>query len=167
MPILPVLTDGNPLLRLTSQPIKKIDRRIRQLAKDMVETMRATNGVGLAAPQVGELVRLIVLECRENDRYPEEPSFPLYTVINPIFKTVGTAKCEGEEGCLSVPDYWGLVSRYEKGRIHGLNLQGKPITFNVSGFLARVFQHEIDHLNGVLFTDYIDDPTKLWHKEKT
>ncbi len=161
MAILPVLTQEDEILRKQCEPITTITPAIRKLAKDMVGTMRAAKGVGLAAPQIGQAIQLIVLESPPAEDDDDNPEFPLQVVVNPSFSAESTKQIEGMEGCLSIPQWYGPVMRYQKIRVSGLNLDGKPYEKVVDGFMSRVFQHEIDHLRGVLFTDYIDDPTKL------
>jgi peptide deformylase len=124
----------------------------------MLETMRQANGVGLAAPQVGMLQRFFVAELPEDEEegYPAET----YILFNPeVVKGLGEQV--GYEGCLSIPGYVGEVARAEKVTVKGLDERGRPVRHKVEGYLARVFQHEIDHLDGILYTDRLTDPTTL------
>jgi peptide deformylase len=144
MASLPLTYDGNPVLRKKAQPVRVVDSLLAQLLDDMVETMHANHGVGLAAPQVGISKRLIVADIYDGD--------PPIKMVNPrIVERTGAVV--GLEGCLSIPNVYGDVERAEKVVVKGLNEKGKPVTVECSGLLARVFQHEIDHLDGKLFTD--------------
>lgn len=149
MAILEIKKAGDKVLKEKAQPVAKIDRRIKTLLDDMLETMYAADGVGLAAPQVGVSTRIIVLDIGEG---PIE-------LINPEL----TLKegCElGPEGCLSVPGMYGDVERYAKVTVEGLNRSGKKIRINGEGLLARALQHEIDHLEGILFIERAQSLTK-------
>lgn len=142
---LPIVYEGtNPVLRKKSQPVRVVDSLVAQLMDDMVETMHASNGIGLAAPQVGIGKRIIVVDIQEGD--------PPVKMVNPrIVERSGSVV--GLEGCLSIPNVYGEVERAEKIVVKGLDEKGKPIRLDAEGLLARVFQHEVDHLDGVLFTD--------------
>jgi peptide deformylase len=154
-----ILTVDNPeqlkILRSKSKKVQKVTPKLAAFAERMLETMREANGVGLAAPQMGVLQRLFVVELPED----EENNQPrkTYIVFNPeIVKNSGEEI--GYEGCLSIPGYIGEVARAEKITIKGLDERGRPVRHKVEGYLARVFQHEIDHLDGVLYTDRLTDP---------
>jgi peptide deformylase len=142
MAVLPILTQEAPILRQKAKRVGRVDDSIRKLIDDMVETMIAAPGVGLAAPQVGVGLRVIVFKTDQN----------LHVLVNPEM-----VKREGEqvgmEGCLSVPGYVGEVKRALRVVARGLNRQGKPVRVKGDGLLARAIQHEIDHLDGILFTD--------------
>jgi peptide deformylase len=142
MAILPILTQESPILRQKAKRVPRVDTSIRKLIDDMVDTMIAAPGVGLAAPQVGVGLRVCVIKTDQN----------LHTLINPEM-----VKHEGEqvgmEGCLSIPGYVGEVKRYMKVVARGLNRHGKPVKIKGDALLARAIQHEIDHLDGILFTD--------------
>ncbi len=155
-----IITVGDPRLRKRSRPVEKVTPEIRELIRDMIETMDAANGVGLAAVQVGELVRVIVIETPEEDGDPT--SGKLYVVINPEIAKTGKETEVGTEGCLSVPGYAGEVERATEVVVRGLDRHGKPFRFRPRGYLARVFQHEIDHCNGVLYTDRLVAPDRIW-----
>lgn len=142
MAILPIRKIGDPVLKETASPIIKIDKQIKQLIKDMMETMAEAEGVGLAAPQVGKSVRLIVLDLGEGP----------FEIINPII-IESEGEQVGPEGCLSVPDFYGEVSRFQKVTVEGLNVKGKPVKITGEHLLARALQHEIDHLDGVLYVE--------------
>ena len=153
MAILSMLTLPKPILRQKSKRVKNIDGSIRKLAGDMIETMHAASGVGLAAPQVGVPLRVIVLGM------PEEEDFVL---INPeIVRKVGERLVT--EGCLSVPGYFGEIQRAQRVTVKGKDLSGKEIRIKAEELLAQALEHEIDHLNGVLYIDYLESNDKL-HK---
>lgn len=145
--IRPILSFPDPLLKQKSAPVETITEEIVQLARDMAETMYAAPGVGLAAPQVGVLQRIIVVDVSGKDEAPR-----LITVINPVITHVEGSVYE-EEGCLSVPDYSASVNRYERVTVKGLSPEGQERIWQADGLLAIAFQHEIDHLDGVLFVD--------------
>ncbi len=156
MPTLPLTYDGNPVLRKKAQPIRVVDHLLEQMLDDMVETMHANNGVGLAAPQIGVSKRLIVA-----DIYDGEP--PIRMVNPRIVEREGSVV--GVEGCLSIPNVYGDVERAERVVVKGLNEKGKAITLTAEGLLARVFQHEIDHLDGRLFTDVATNIREMTEEE--
>ena len=143
-----ILTEGDETLRKKSRPVTEVNDRIRSMLDDLTDTMRDANGVGLAAPQVGILRRMFVVQV--------DPEGPVFELINPeIISREGDQY--GEEGCLSVPGYIGMVHRAEKVRVRGLNRNGNPVEYEADGLLARAFQHEYDHLDGVLYTQKADD----------
>ena len=147
-----------PVLRQVAKPVTRFDDGLQQLIDDMFEMMRAAPGVGLAAPQVGESIRLFVAEWPEDEEDPE--SLRSYAIVNPVIARARGEE-EGEEGCLSVPGYVGDVWRATEVVVKGKDRYGKKIRLRVDGWLARVFQHEIDHLDGVLFIDRVDSPDKI------
>ncbi|MCX6079476.1 MAG: peptide deformylase [Chloroflexi bacterium] len=154
------------VLRKKAKAITRFDDRLQTLIDDMVETMRAAPGVGLAAPQVGALERVIVVEYYENEEDEEddedetvEKPKRLYTIVNPEITRKSIEMEEGIEGCLSVPGYQGDVERHLAITVKGQNRFGQPVTLKLRDWTARIFQHEIDHLNGILFTDLA---TKIW-----
>jgi len=159
---LEILFVDNPehdrLLRTKSRKVLKITPQLVALAHQMLETMHAANGVGLAATQVGVLQRFFVAELPEDE--DDELSGRPFILFNPeIVKSRGQEV--GMEGCLSIPGWIGEVARAEQVTVQGLDERGKPVRYKVEGYLARVFQHEIDHLDGVLFTDKLTDPSTL------
>lgn len=160
----PIVTLPAPILRAKARRVKAVTPEVRELIDDMVETMRHAPGVGLAAPQVGVGLRVIVVEYAEPPEDPEAaPKAPkLYTCVNPEIMRRSTEILSGAEGCLSIPGYLGEVDRHETITVKGLNRQGQPFRVKASGWLARVFQHEIDHLDGVLF---IDRAKEVWKAE--
>lgn len=146
------------VLRTKSRKVQKVTRQLVDLAHEMLETMHQAEGVGLAAPQVGVLQRFFVAELPEN---PDDPDDEIrgrpFILFNPeIVKSKGEQV--GLEGCLSIPGWVGEVNRHEQVTVQGLDEQGKKVRHKVEGYLARVFQHEIDHLDGILFTDKLTDP---------
>ncbi len=158
MAVREIVTLPDPVLRRKAHKVTTIDKDLRTLIDDMVETMREAPGVGLAAPQVGLSIRVIVVEHAETEE--EDAPLKLFAVVNPEFVEVSTDEMvTGIEGCLSIPRLVGEVERYQRVVVKGLNRNGKPIKIKAEGWLARVFQHEIDHLDGVLFTDRA---TKVW-----
>ncbi len=167
MAIREVITVPNPVLRRKAQKVTKFDEKLQILINDMVETMREAPGVGLAAPQVGVSEQVIVVEYYENEEDEEredaaEAPKRLYAVVNPEITRVSTATVTGTEGCLSIPGYLGEVERFESITVKGQNRHGQPITLKLKDWTARIFQHEIDHLRGVLFTDLA---TRVWKPE--
>lgn len=150
--ILKVLRYPNPILKKKAKTVKKIDLHIRALIDDMEETMRATHGIGLAAPQVGESIRVIIANIGEG----------VHVIINPkIVKKEGDQ--EFMEGCLSVPGVNGPVKRPLKVKVQGLDRNGSKIELEAEGLLAVVLQHEVDHLDGKVFIDRIPDPSLIKH----
>ena len=145
--IRPILTFPDPLLKQKSAPVTIITDEIIQLAKDMAETMYDAPGVGLAAPQIGVLQRVIVIDVAAKNEAPQ-----LITVINPVI-IQGEGETYEEEGCLSVPDFSANVKRSERVVVKGLSLEGQERIWHAEDLLAVAFQHEIDHLDGVLFVD--------------
>lgn len=139
----PIYGFGEKLLRQTARPVGRIDRSLHRLIDDMIATMRAADGVGLAAPQVGESLRLFVAEVDES----------VYVLINPQLVDASAELETAEEGCLSLPGYRGAVERHARVTVRAKNRRGKERTIDAEGLLARCFQHELDHLNGILFTD--------------
>lgn len=151
MAIRPIVTVPDPVLRRKAQKVRQFDADLQQLIDDMIETMRAAPGVGLAAPQVGVSQRVIVVEYGEDEDEDKPPR--LYVVVNPEIIEVSAETAMGVEGCLSIPDLVGEVERYQRIVVKGQNRRGQPIKLKLQGWVARIFQHEIDHLEGVLFTD--------------
>jgi peptide deformylase len=161
MAILEIVTLPQPILRHKARKVSDFGSGLQALVDDMIETMRQAPGVGLAAPQVGESSRLIVVEY--GDEEDEEATPKLYVMVNPEITRSSQETVLGIEGCLSVPGIQGDVERLEAVTVKGLNRHGQPMTVKANGWLARIFQHEIDHLDGVLFVDRAD---KLWQAEE-
>jgi peptide deformylase len=152
----------NPVLRKKAVRVKNFDKKFQTLVDDMVETMLDAPGVGLAAPQIAISQRLIVVRLPDDEKGKEEygdQAGVLYMVANPEIIKASKDMVEGVEGCLSIPGYLGTVDRHEKITVTGLDRNGKPQRIKASGWLARVFQHEIDHLDGKLF---IDIAKEIW-----
>ncbi len=162
MAIREIVKTPDPVLRRKAHRITNFDKDLQTLIDDMIETMRVAPGVGLAAPQVGVSERLIVIEYGDDE--DEEKPKKLFAVINPEIIEASEEMVDGIEACLSIPQLVGEVDRHEKITIRGYNRHGKPIKIKVKGWLARIFQHEIDHLEGVLFTDRA---TKIWRPKET
>lgn len=152
MAIREVVKLPEPILRKKSHKVTQFDDGFQKLVDDMIATMRDEPGVGLAAPQVNVSLRLIVVEYPEDDAN-EQASAKLFVVANPKFSEMSEERVMGLEGCLSVPNIIGDVERANEVTVKGLNRYGKKQTIKAKGWLARIFQHEIDHLNGVLFVD--------------
>ncbi len=167
MAIREIITVPDPVLRRKAQKVTKFDDKLQTLIDDMVETMREAPGVGLAAPQIGVLEQIIVVEYpeKEDDEEREDAEAApkrLYVVINPEITRASPGTVTGAEGCLSIPGYLGEVERFEAVTVKGQNRRGQPITLKLKDWTARIFQHEIDHLSGILFTDRA---TKVWKPE--
>jgi len=179
-----IIVYDNPLLRRKSRRVRQVSQAVRDLIDDMFETMHTANGIGLAAVQVGVPERIIVVELPEESedeadapsvdaasaseasadaskKAPPRPSVR-YAVINPQVVRRSREMEEGVEGCLSVPGLVGEVPRHQAVTVKGLDVQGRKVRIKAEGLLARVFQHEIDHCDGILFIDHIDDPEKIW-----
>ena len=164
MTVREILHVGNPLLRERSREVTREELaspQMQQLIDDLIDTMRAANGAGIAAPQVGELVRITTIEVNQNPRYPYKPNIPLTILINPALSPIGSTRFENYEGCLSVPDLRGIVYRYVELRVQAWDRFGEPIDKVVRGVTAGTFQHECDHLDGMLFVDRVEDPRTL------
>ena len=157
-----IVVAGNPVLRQKSIKIRNFGASIEDLVTDMLDTMRSADGLGLAAPQIGVPLRLIVIETQpadDDEGNATEPS-ALYVYCNPeIVESSGEE--EADEGCLSVPGYVGAVTRATSVTVKGQDARGRKVRTKAEGLLARAFQHEIDHLNGTLFIDRVDSPEKL------
>lgn len=151
-----IVTLPEPVLRRKAHAVTSFDADLQTLVDDMIETMRAAPGVGLAAPQVGVSRQLIVVEYAEEDdvdETAEQAKKKLYVMANPQVVRTSTEMVDGVEGCLSVPNLVGEVERHTTIHLKGLNRHGQAMKLKAEGWLARIFQHEIDHLNGVIFTD--------------
>lgn len=177
-----IVTLPEPVLRRKARPVSAFDKNLQTLIDDMIETMRQAPGVGLAAPQVGVSERLIVVEYAEPpeqdeaqvlhvpDSHPEanaarptkEVKPKLYVLANPEIVKTSKETVTGVEGCLSIPGLVGEVERFSVVQVKGLNRRGQPMKVKAEGWLARIFQHEIDHINGVVFPDRA---TRVWKPE--
>lgn len=151
MAVLPIVKVPDPVLRQKTKKIKKIDASLQKLIDDMIETMHDAPGVGLAANQVGLSLRLCVIQV---------PGEDVVTMINPeIVRRSGTRMCD--EGCLSLPGYKGVIPRSEKVVVKALNRDGRPVRYHATELFAEAVEHEVDHLNGLLYFDYLDSTDKL------
>ena len=150
-----IITLPETVLRRKARAITTIDKNLQTLIDDMIETMREAPGVGLAAPQIGLSERIIVIEYfeREEDEEKEDAPKRVWALLNPEIVKTSSEMLMGVEGCLSIPGLVGEVERHASVQVRGLNRHGKLVKIKAEGWLARIFQHEIDHLNGVLFTD--------------
>ena len=168
MTIRTIVTLPDPVLRRKARPVTNFDKNLQALVDDMIETMRDAPGVGLAAPQVGVSEQVIVVEYAEPEEVeegeePVEVEPKLYVMVSPEIVKASPETVVGVEGCLSIPTLVGEVERADEIRIKGFNRRGQPMKLKVDGWLARIFQHEIDHLKGVVFTDLA---TQIWQPEE-
>jgi peptide deformylase len=166
MAILKVARLGHPVLRQQAEPVPVGDIRsagVQRLIDDMVETMREYDGAGLAANQVHTLLQIAVIEVETNPRYPDAPGIPLTVLINPVVAPLTDEREDGWEGCLSVPDMRGVVSRHTAVRLECYDREGNPVDVVAKDFFARVIQHETDHLKGIVYVDRMSDLRTLSH----
>lgn len=162
MSVRPILTVGDPLLRMPARRLtpKELQRSATQtLIDDLIETMVHANGAGLAAPQVGWPVQIAAVYVQDNPRYPYKPNIPLTVFVNPVITARSQAREWINEGCLSVPGWRGEVSRLMEVSVEALDRHGRTVQFDVSGLTAATYQHEFDHLEGRLFLDRVTDST--------
>ena len=161
-----VLRMGDPRLLQRSQEIKEFGTaELQALLQDMRDTMAHLNGAGLAAPQIGVGLRVVIFGVHANPRYPDAEEVPDTVLINPVLEPLGVEMEEGWEGCLSVPGMRGAVPRYKRLRYRGFDAAGRPFEREVSDFHARVVQHEVDHLDGILYPMRIRDFSKFGFNE--
>jgi peptide deformylase len=162
MAIREVLRMGDPRLLAVAEPVEAFGTpELENLLADMRDTMQNLNGAGLAAPQIGVGLRVVIFGMDHNPRYPDADAVPYTVLINPALIPLGDEMEEGWEGCLSVPGMRGLVPRYRHLRYTGVDERGQPIARDVEGFHARVVQHEVDHLDGILYPRRIRDLTQF------
>jgi peptide deformylase len=162
MAIREVLKMGDPRLLAVAEPVRDFGApELSSLLEDMRDTMRHLNGAGLAAPQIGVGLRVVIFGFERNERYPEADAVPFTVLANPELTPIGDITVEGWEGCLSVPGMRGLVPRYRDLRYTGFDERGAPIDRTVTDFHARVVQHEVDHLDGILYPRRIRDLTQF------
>ncbi len=161
MTIREIVSLPQSVLRHKARKVNDFGPDFQGLVEDMIETLRQAPGVGLAAPQVDESIRLIVVEFGDEEEEDIPPK--LYVMANPEITRTSQETLVGTEGCLSIPGIVGDVERFEAVTVKGLNRQGKPMTVKAKGWLARIFQHEIDHLDGILFVDRAE---KVWQTEE-
>lgn len=160
MALLKIIHYPDPVLKQVAEPVTVFDEQLRKLAADMAETMYAAPGVGLAAPQVGVSLRMVVMDCSPREEQPE-----LLTVINPEILEAEEDICE-EEGCLSVPGYYAKVARKGRVKVKFQDLDGQEHVMEAEGLWAVAFQHETDHLDGVLFIDHLSPLKKGMFRKK-
>ena len=167
MAVREVLRLGDPRLRERARPVDDpTAAAIAALITDLRDTMAARNGAGLAAPQIGVPLRVVIFGITRNPRYPEAPPIPETVLINPLITPLGSGRELGWEGCLSVPGLRGAVPRWQRIRYAALDPQGRRVEVEAEGFHARVVQHECDHLDGLLFPDHLEDPRQLGFTEE-
>lgn len=169
MSILPIVTIPDKGLRQKNRPVTHFDAELQQLIDDMIETMREANGVGLAAPQVGRPLQLAVIETlpdMDDEGNEIEGTRDLYVVINPEIFWTSRDMTSGIEGCLSIPGYVGEVDRHESIRVRGQDRHGRKFRMRLYDWTARIFQHEVDHLNGELYIDKLTGPENIWTEEE-
>ncbi|MCD9030541.1 peptide deformylase [Luteimonas sp. Y-2-2-4F] len=155
--IRPIVRMGDPVLNRPAAAVEAFDDALRALVADMWETMAAAGGVGLAAPQVGVGLQVMVYGFDRAERYPDAPPVPRTVLVNPSVEPLGEAREGGWEGCLSIPGLRGWVPRWRRVRYRGLDAEGALLEGEAEGFHARVIQHEFDHLQGVLYPARIED----------
>ena len=166
MAVRPVLKMGHPLLMQVAAAGERLGtRELADLVADMDDTMRAMHGAGLAAPQIGVPLRVVVFEVQGNPRYPQVEAVPYTVLVNPELTPLGDDMEDGWEGCLSVPGLRGLVPRFRHLRYRGFDERGTPVDRTVSGFHARVVQHEVDHLDGILYPMRLRDLRDLGYED--
>ncbi|MHB8353944.1 MAG: peptide deformylase [Burkholderiales bacterium] len=166
MAVKEVLRMGHPLLLQEAQPVTRFDTpELHQLLADMHDTMAHLDGAGLAAPQIGVSLQVVIFGMAQNPRYPEAEAVPQTVLINPVLTPLDDEEEEGWEGCLSVPGFRGVVPRYTRLRYQGFDEKGQSIDRSVTGFHARVVQHECDHLLGILYPMRIEDFSRFGFTE--
>lgn len=169
MTILQIETPDNPVLRRKARPVKVFDADLQLLIDDMIETMRDAKGVGLAGPQINQSLRLAVVETLpeyDEEGNEIEGSRELLVLVNPEIAWESRKISDGIEGCLSIPGWVGEVARHESIRVRALDRNGKKIRLRLNDWTARIVQHEIDHLNGILFIDRLTDPENFWREDE-
>ena len=163
---LEIIELGHPILRRTAQPILNIqDQEIQTLIDDLLLTVKQTNGVGIAAPQVAQSCQLMIVASRPNPRYPTAPEMEPTAILNPRILSHSTETAIGWEGCLSIPGMRGKVPRYQEIEIEYLDRNGTLQKMEMTDFVARIFQHEFDHFNGVVFLDRVETKALVTEKE--
>lgn len=165
--VLPIAEIGNRVLRKKTKTVSfPLDDTVRQLIADMFQTMMVTNGVGIAAPQVFQSLRVIIIASRPNERYPYAPLMKPVVMINPDILSRGTSNITDWEGCLSVPNIRGLVPCADEVSVRYQDMTGKSHTKTFSGFPARIIQHEVSHIHGLLFTDRVRSSLDLYSQSE-
>jgi peptide deformylase len=166
---LPIVTIPDKILRQKTRPVARFDADLQRLIDDMIETLREANGVGLAAPQIGQPLQLAVIWTlpEEDDQGNELPDTrELFVIVNPEIFWRSRETTKGIEGCLSIPGYLGEVERHESIRVRGQDRNGRKLRLRLYDWTARIFQHEIDHLNGELYIDKLTGPENIWTEEE-
>jgi peptide deformylase len=167
MPVRELLRMGHPVLRQRATPVEAFGTpELRELLQDMMDTMAAKNGAGLAAPQIGVGRRVVIFGVTSNPRYPDAEEVPFTVLVNPKIVLLTKDVEEGWEGCLSVPGMRGVVPRYTKLRYSGFDIEGNPVERVAEGFHARVVQHECDHLDGILYPQRMTDLSRFGFNEE-
>lgn len=172
MAVLKIAKLGNPILRQIAGPVDlgeligPQNDAIQGFIDDLIETMRVEDGVGIAAPQVSRSIQIVVVEYAGNERYPGKEDIELMVLVNPVITRYSEKMEEGWEGCLSLENLKGLAKRSTDITVKAYNRDGEKVVVEADGFLAVVLQHEIDHLNGIVFLDRMDDMTKLCFQEE-
>lgn len=164
MTLLKIAHIGHPILRERARELSReelLSDATQTFIDDLIETMRDANGAGIAATQVHMPVRIFAVEVKDNPRYPYKPNIPLTVVVNPVVEALTQETFENYEGCLSVPNLRGVVSRFTEVRVTGMDRRGGVFDRALRGLTAGTFQHEVDHLDGVLFVDRVKDPRTL------
>ncbi|NDH08815.1 MAG: peptide deformylase [Gammaproteobacteria bacterium] len=162
-----VLKMGNPILKQVAIPVQNIDdKQLLDIVQEMIDTMEAKGGVGLAAPQIGYSLRLIIFGFEHNTRYPHEQPVPFTILVNPSYEALSDVKEEAWEGCLSIPGLRAAVPRFSHIKYRGYALDGRLIEREADGFHARIIQHEIDHLDGVLYPSRLKDMAKFGFEDE-
>ncbi len=167
MAVRQVLRMGHPTLLKVAQPVTEFNTAaLDRLIEDMFDTMAEQEGVGLAAPQIDERLRIVIFGFEQSERYPDAEPIPMTVLINPVIEFIGDEMQAGWEGCLSVPGMRGVVPRYTDIRYRGVDQSGNAIERVVEGFHARVVQHEVDHLDGILYPQKIEDMNQFGFLEE-
>lgn len=162
MAVREILKMGDPRLLRVAPPVRAFDTpELHALIADMFDTMAAADGAGLAAPQIGVDLQVVIFGFDRNERYPDAPAVPRTVLLNPVIEPLGDAREAGWEGCLSVPGLRGEVERWARIRYRGVDARGRPMEREAEGFHARVVQHECDHLIGRLYPTRMSDLTRL------
>jgi peptide deformylase len=157
---------GHPVLRERAKPVANFGPELKALLQDMKDTMAAKNGAGLAAPQIGVSQRVVIFGVQKNPRYPDAEEVPFTVLVNPKITVTSREVEEGWEGCLSVPGMRGVVPRYTRLKYSGLDENGRPFEREAEGFHARVVQHEVDHLDGILYPMRMTDMSRFGFNEE-
>lgn len=157
---LEIVEIGHPVLHEVASvvPVEDVNsKEVQSFIDALIDTKRAANGAGIAANQVNNTWRIFIVEIVDNPRYPYKPEYPLTVMVNPKITFLTDKRFDSFEGCLSVPNLRGVVQRCPQVNVQGLDRHGKPVDFNIGGITAGTFQHELDHLDGILFTDRVQD----------